>query len=439
MSRRLRDPSKPPPHLSGRSRSNWIKNARKELQNYQYQQQFPSFYIPTPCYQIYHIHHFTRSDIVEMIIDHFKHCKLYSVDTECDCYTNKIALIQIHSIPSQFPSFVLFVELNHLPSPDQELFSKLRFLFELLFRDGNRIYCWGPPLSELEKALHYSLFSFPLGCDLINLQQLFKPWVERELPLCAVCLSDSDDLRECSCKRIPHVGTNEHWSLQNAICYVLGQFLDKSNTKFTWSSFLDPNYSTLPSSSLQNVIRYAAYDTLAVSYFHRVIENNWTLQQLQHATISMLLLDPHLHILNYDLEPISDNELPPVTPPSITNSISALTEPPSSTRIPSQPGPSSKRSHSHRSVVARIRRNRKRTLQHRSHRYRHRILRPLYHRFTLRMVKHILHQHHIHFLHVNRSDNNLVIGIKNSTLRDEYDQLLPLTIFNRKHYLQFKH
>ncbi|CAF1371943.1 unnamed protein product [Rotaria magnacalcarata] len=83
------------------------------------------------------------------------------IDTESDCDTFDIALIQIHSIPVELPVIVVLVERNHLPSIDSLLFF-------------NIIYSWGPLVVELKKTLPYDIFIFPLAGELINLQRQFK-------------------------------------------------------------------------------------------------------------------------------------------------------------------------------------------------------------------------------------------------------------------------
>lgn len=85
--------------------------------------------------------------------------------------------------------------------------------------------------------------------------------------------SDYADSSICSCKKIPHFGTHEKWSLQNGI-------------------------------------RYAIYDTLAVSYLHRVVEEHWTLQQLKDSNMHLLLIGKKPTTSNnYDLELISDDNI----------------------------------------------------------------------------------------------------------------------------------
>ncbi|CAF4611933.1 unnamed protein product, partial [Rotaria socialis] len=60
--------------------------------------------------------------------------------------------------------------------------------------------------------------------------------------------------------------------------------------------------------------------------------------------------------------------------------------------------------------------------------------RRIYHRFTMSSIKDILRQHHIYYRHVKIVASSLIIGIKNSTLQQEFDQYLPDDLFDRDHY-----
>ncbi|CAF5006906.1 unnamed protein product, partial [Rotaria socialis] len=46
----------------------------------------------------------------------------------------------------------------------------------------------------------------------------------------------------------------------------------------------------------------------------------------------------------------------------------------------------------------------------------------------------ILRRHHIYYRHVKIVASSLIIGIKNSTLQQEFDQYLPVDLFDRNHY-----
>ncbi|CAF4858125.1 unnamed protein product, partial [Rotaria socialis] len=187
---------------------------------------------------------------------------------------------QIHSIPVELPAIVVLIELNHLPSIDSLLFSQIRLLFDFVFQSRNIIYYWGPLVVELESALPYDIFIFPLGGELINLQYRFKTWIEE--------------------KNFPCV--------EYSLIYTCGQFLDKVPTKNYWSLLLDPLYSTISSSTLSIMIRYATYDYLAVSYLHRPVLENWYLQDLKQSRICLLLTNPSSIMLD-ELEDISNDEI----------------------------------------------------------------------------------------------------------------------------------
>ncbi|CAF4516603.1 unnamed protein product, partial [Rotaria socialis] len=41
----------------------------------------------------------------------------------------------------------------------------------------------------------------------------------------------------------------------------------------------------------------------------------------------------------------------------------------------------------------------------------------------------------VNFLHIKRNDAELIVGVKNALLRDEYQQRLPLDMFNRHQFM----
>ncbi|CAF5162823.1 unnamed protein product, partial [Rotaria magnacalcarata] len=49
----LRDINNPPAHLDDKQKSNWIRTAQKAKKNYENQQQYPAFYLPTSVYENY--------------------------------------------------------------------------------------------------------------------------------------------------------------------------------------------------------------------------------------------------------------------------------------------------------------------------------------------------------------------------------------------------
>ncbi|CAF4533317.1 unnamed protein product [Rotaria sp. Silwood2] len=360
------------------------------------------------------------SEKIQLNVQHIKNCRLFSIDTESDCFTRELALIQIHTIPIELPSMIILIELHHLPSTDTLLFKAIYALVQLIFKSGNTLYSW--VLND------------------IDLQKKFKPWIERTLPHSEECKSGHYESQRYSCTCIPHFGTNEFWSLQNAIRYTCNQFLDKSQTKNPWEQLLDPLYSTLPSSTLNNMIYYAIYDCLVVPYLHRPVLESWNLDQLKQSTIDLLLTTPPS--IFDQLEDISDDDIDDNEPQTndeliiydsdsnvLFNRITELSS--SSTQIFS----TKVKSHACRSCQSRTKRNKKRNLTRRSFRYKYVIRRSIYYKYSMYLIKTILHKLNIHFTHIIKHDKTtLIIGIKSKELREQYDKNIPLNIFDRHHY-----
>jgi hypothetical protein len=95
----LRDPNNPPPNLTGRSRRNYVHNARKALQNYRYRTIYSPFTVPSTFYVIHHLHRLTPIATFHVVLEHFASCRRFSIDTESDKYTRELSLVQIHSMP----------------------------------------------------------------------------------------------------------------------------------------------------------------------------------------------------------------------------------------------------------------------------------------------------------------------------------------------------
>ncbi len=69
---------------------------------------------------------------------------------------------------------LVFIQLQHLLERDPLLFEKICLFFRVTFQSGNKVYSWGPLIHELEQAPAYGIFSFPLRCEIINLQNEFR-------------------------------------------------------------------------------------------------------------------------------------------------------------------------------------------------------------------------------------------------------------------------
>ncbi|CAF4371916.1 unnamed protein product [Rotaria sp. Silwood2] len=161
---------------NGQLQSRHRRNVRLEEQNNNYRRNYLPFTIPSSFYNIAHVHRFTTIDTISTLNNHFESCYRYTADTDLDRFTYKLALIQVHSIPQNLPSFIVLFEINHLPPFDILLFDKIKLLFRLLFPLENITFSWGSMSNELKSAVLMNLFTWPLLVFLINLQNEFPSW-----------------------------------------------------------------------------------------------------------------------------------------------------------------------------------------------------------------------------------------------------------------------
>jgi hypothetical protein len=173
MSSRSENASNPPASLTGLARRRWLRNARKASENRHHRDHVSPFVIPPSFYKIIHVHRFTSSSTMQTLINHFDSCYKYSINTESDRETNELSLIQIQTIPCSLPSFVVLLEVNHLPPVHSSLHDRLKALLLLLFRLGNSIFGWGPLSTELDPLLTMNLIPKLGPALLFNLQDEF--------------------------------------------------------------------------------------------------------------------------------------------------------------------------------------------------------------------------------------------------------------------------
>ncbi|CAF1507836.1 unnamed protein product [Adineta ricciae] len=120
-----------------------------------------------------------------------------------------------------------------------------------------------------------------------------------------------DILHRCQCNWLPHIGTDEVWSIQIAIRYTRRLFLDKSHTRSNWSRLLDPIHSNINPTKLNALLRYATYDNLAVSYFIRPICGNWTYEKFRTTSMEDLLTDTSFETFAAFLDEVLDDDSSP--------------------------------------------------------------------------------------------------------------------------------
>ncbi|CAF0964802.1 unnamed protein product [Rotaria sordida] len=198
LSSTVHDINNPPAHLDDNQRSNWIRAAEKAKKNYQYQQQYPAFDIPTSLYEIIYI---------------------------------------------------------------------------------NNIYSWEPLRKEIYPAIVYQCWALS-HCEICSLSN-------RRSVIINNINSDGQMnlLSKCTCHKSSPYRPNEPWTLQQALIYTYGMFIDKSIIVNEWAIELDQMYSTLSTSKRNKMIHYAIYDCFATTCLIRPVTLYWTFQQVTKINI----------------------------------------------------------------------------------------------------------------------------------------------------------
>ncbi|CAF4520277.1 unnamed protein product [Rotaria socialis] len=296
----LRDINNPPAHLDDKQKSNWIRTAQKMQKNYQNQQQYPAFYLPTSFYEIIYVNKFTTTETMQKLIDHVRYCLEFTFDTEGERSNNQLALIQIQTIPQQLPCFVVLLELLHLSSYDTLIFVKIKQLFQLIFQSKDKLYSWGSLRRELYPAVNYELWEWPITSQIFDVQLDFSEWYKWALFHCKVYGSlllqhnvinyvrsntNINSSSTCTCHEANPYRSGEKWGLQDALVYTCQLFIDKSMTISYWAKGLDPHHSTLSITTREKMLRYAIYDCFTTTYLARPVLSTWTFQKVKNTNV----------------------------------------------------------------------------------------------------------------------------------------------------------
>ena len=479
--------------------------------------QYPSFVVPASIYEVIFIHENTTSGTMKRLIKYARRCEEYTFDTESEKLDNQLAVVQIQTISDHLPLLMIIVELTHLPSRNSSLHEQIQEFFQSVLRTGNRLYCWGPLEMEIQPATNYYLFDWPIRASMINIQKRFSDWYEWALSHCEVCSLNTrsgitvsingsnrqiNSITTCNCHRPSPYRMNELWSLQKALIYSYGMFIEKSTTINHWSWRLDPEYSIMSKKKQNNMIRYAIYDCFATTCLSRAVLKFWTFQQFTNTnivdifTMKISLCDINIQsdrnkfnqstlnqskskqskfnqsklmeIIDYDLElisedeeifmnqciqnepskspscePISDDEITPHRIMMHSNgeqNVDNHTVVVDAQEIEPEAPPVKFISHSgHRSVSSKKRRNEKRNQVRRLRRYDKRITRPIFHKFRMKLIKKILDNYNIDDEHVKIVGETLVIGIRKKASVEENERKLPRDAFNQYNYYKHRH
>ncbi|CAF4803594.1 unnamed protein product, partial [Rotaria sp. Silwood2] len=279
----------------------WTRTAIKAKENVELRQKFPPFVVPAAFYKIVHVNKYTSMEELHLLVNHVQQCTQFTIDTESERSDGQLALIQIQTIPSQLPSLLILIELQHLPFDNPPTYIKIKEFFSLVFRSGNQLYSWGDMDKELEPIQDSHLFNWPTTASLIDIQPYFSDWYEWALAHCESCRPNHhrqhggvnyDNVTtqnyssfKCVCHEQSPYRPGEKWSLQKALIYAAHMFIDKSCTVNNWAAGLTSNNSTLSTGRRKKMINYAIYDCFSTTYFIRPVLEYWTFNKLKNTNI----------------------------------------------------------------------------------------------------------------------------------------------------------
>ncbi|CAF4345209.1 unnamed protein product, partial [Rotaria sordida] len=137
-------------------------------------------------YKPFYINYKTTEQTLIHLIEAINDSDLFTVDAESICIPkkpNEPALIQLQIIQKNLFSYVIFVEVRHLPNMHERTFILIQELFVALFNSNKNIYIWGS-IDELKKFLNFNLFSSSqiYLSNNINLQDEFKIFWKQHHP-----------------------------------------------------------------------------------------------------------------------------------------------------------------------------------------------------------------------------------------------------------------
>ncbi|CAM4822270.1 unnamed protein product [Rotaria magnacalcarata] len=257
-----------PESIKGKPRQNLRTTLKKKLHEHELISRFAPF--EPYLYQQFFINRNTNAQTLHNIIEAVKNATSFTLDTESVCVykkPNKPALIQLQIIQENLFSYVILIEVCHLPNPNEQTFKLIQRLFVYLFESSKNIYIWGS-INELKKFSKFNLFSLNQIhlSNNINLQDRFKKYWHEHHPHQSTLLSTNNDI-SCICEQCLDIQLNNPWSLQDAVAYQLHKWLDK---RYTCSSFdigLDPTLFHRNSNELEHrnvMIKYAVNDCLSI-------------------------------------------------------------------------------------------------------------------------------------------------------------------------------
>ncbi|CAF3497896.1 unnamed protein product [Rotaria sp. Silwood1] len=300
-----------PQSITGQPRKNIRQAYRKKLMEHYYASNYPP-YEPSP-YELIFINYRTTEETLIQLINIINSSTLFIIDTESvGVYKkpNKPALIQVQIITCELNSYILIIEVHHLPRSHVTTFLLIQQLFESLFQIKNTIYIWGQ-INELEKFIDFNLFSYD-QIDLshnINLQDNFKSYWNEHHPHIESSTTTANN-QTCICEQCIGIQENNLWSIQAATAYELHKWLDKRHTRSSFDIGLDPQLVHLNSKELeyrQLITQYAANDCDAM--YQLLISMNIIQQQSSQSLTIEEKTDNHYELMLFDTNEQNEQEL----------------------------------------------------------------------------------------------------------------------------------
>ncbi|CAF5005003.1 unnamed protein product [Rotaria sp. Silwood1] len=411
-----------PSTIKGRPRQNLRTTLRKKIHEHELASTYPTF---TPSnFQQFFINFQTTDLTLLHLIEACAASTNFILDTESvGIYRgpNKPALIQIQIILPTSISYVLIIEVCHLPPIHETTFQLIKQFFTTLFSSGKTIYIWGE-IDELNDFTTTGLFTL----DQIklsnnnNFQDEFKDYWTKKHPHQTRSQRSTNEL-PCQCESCLGINPTDTWSLQNAVAYELHQWLDKRFTRSSFDIGLDPQLYHFNTNEIEHrtqLTRYAIYDCLSI--YQLLLKLN-LINNPQQSTVTLItsieenIIEQQPTII--DAEQISSDESEPEREPQQYNLLSEEER---------------KRIH-----------NRSCTLKQRKRYYQNTIIiNNIDRRFKIKQIKAIIRSYDVPFFAVNFSTSSttrqrsLHIGIRDSSQIDHYHNRIK-HLFTTSHFYEF--
>ena len=220
-----------PTSTTSKSQSNLRKLLSKRVKEHKLAMEFIPFE-PLPHIQ-YFINRTTTERCLRQLLQSVTLSSEFTIDTESiNIYKkeNKPALMQLQIFLPHNSSFVLLIEVYHLPNENDIRFILIQELFRIIFSSDKQIYIWGLK-NELYPFTAFRLFSHT-QIDYLNpidLQSQFKIFWQQQHPhRSSTSISTNTSTTDCTCENC--LGIRLSWSLQNAVKFELNEYLSKQFT-----------------------------------------------------------------------------------------------------------------------------------------------------------------------------------------------------------------